>query len=158
MDSDEIATIDDPEDAAWVTRQREIVIEYLARQRCDHEDPETGPASEIGAFQPSFDKKAQDDHRHGKNARVSQEIGNVVSARSHGQPVCLHFPLVDACNRMRQLVESFMDVFYAGFISTGAVFMEMVVNLLGDGFGNSLHRHQVVQSGTRNRLGGAEVL
>lgn len=36
MDSDETATIDDPEDAAWVAKQRQTVIDYLASQRCEH--------------------------------------------------------------------------------------------------------------------------
>lgn len=36
MDTDESTTIDDPEDAAWVAKQRQTVIDYLAAQRCDH--------------------------------------------------------------------------------------------------------------------------
>jgi hypothetical protein len=35
MDSDETATIDDPEDVAWVAKQRQTVIDYLASQRCE---------------------------------------------------------------------------------------------------------------------------
>jgi uncharacterized protein DUF4826 len=36
MDIDEAATIDAPEDAAWVAQQRQIVIDYLASQQCEH--------------------------------------------------------------------------------------------------------------------------
>jgi hypothetical protein len=36
METDEAATIDDPADAAWVARQREIVTDYLASHRCEH--------------------------------------------------------------------------------------------------------------------------
>jgi len=36
MHSEDAPTIKDPQDAAWVARQRGIVIEYLAAQRCDH--------------------------------------------------------------------------------------------------------------------------
>lgn len=36
MDTDEATTIDDPDDAAWVARQRQNVVDYLASQRCDH--------------------------------------------------------------------------------------------------------------------------
>lgn len=36
MDSDDEATIDDPEDVAWVAQQRELVTQYLASQRVDH--------------------------------------------------------------------------------------------------------------------------
>lgn len=36
MDTDEASTINDPEDAAWVAEQRQIVIEYLAKEGCEH--------------------------------------------------------------------------------------------------------------------------
>jgi hypothetical protein len=36
MESDESPMIDDPKDVAWVTRQRQIVIDYLSSQRCEH--------------------------------------------------------------------------------------------------------------------------
>jgi hypothetical protein len=36
MDTDEATTIDDPEEAAWVARQRDVVLDYLARERCEH--------------------------------------------------------------------------------------------------------------------------
>jgi hypothetical protein len=36
MDSDEVFTIDDPEDAAWVARQLEVVVAYLAQQHVQH--------------------------------------------------------------------------------------------------------------------------
>jgi Domain of unknown function (DUF4826) len=36
MDSDNTATIDKPEEAAWVADQRRVVVEYLARQRVEH--------------------------------------------------------------------------------------------------------------------------
>lgn len=36
MDSDESPTIDDPEDAAWGAQQRQVVIDYLASQGCEH--------------------------------------------------------------------------------------------------------------------------
>jgi hypothetical protein len=35
-DSDESPTIDDPDERAWVARQRRIVIDYLTSQRCEH--------------------------------------------------------------------------------------------------------------------------
>lgn len=37
MDSDDSITITDPEDAAWASRQREIVEQYLVRQQCEHD-------------------------------------------------------------------------------------------------------------------------
>jgi hypothetical protein len=43
MDSDETLTIDDAEDAAWVRRQRQVVIDYLVSQRCDHNDVSLEP-------------------------------------------------------------------------------------------------------------------
>jgi hypothetical protein len=36
MDSDELTTIEDPEEAAWVASQREIVVQYLAKQHLEH--------------------------------------------------------------------------------------------------------------------------
>ena len=36
MDTDQATTIDDPEEATWVARQRDVVIDYLARERCEH--------------------------------------------------------------------------------------------------------------------------
>src|SRR5438132_14084795 len=36
METDESPTIDDAEDAAWVGQQRQIVINYLTAQRCEH--------------------------------------------------------------------------------------------------------------------------
>lgn len=36
MDSDELPTIDDPKEAAWAGRQRRVVVDYLASQRCEH--------------------------------------------------------------------------------------------------------------------------
>lgn len=36
MDSDDEPTIDEPEDAAWATAQRERVVEYLVAQHVDH--------------------------------------------------------------------------------------------------------------------------
>lgn len=36
MNSDDISTIENPEDAAWVTAQREVVTRYLAGQGVEH--------------------------------------------------------------------------------------------------------------------------
>jgi hypothetical protein len=36
VDTDEVTTIDDPVDAAWVAEQRQVVMDYLVSQRCVH--------------------------------------------------------------------------------------------------------------------------
>jgi hypothetical protein len=36
MESDEISTIEDPEDAKWAAAQRQIVLDYLVEQRVEH--------------------------------------------------------------------------------------------------------------------------
>jgi hypothetical protein len=36
MESDDIRTIEDPDDAAWVAAQRDVIVAYLAHQHVEH--------------------------------------------------------------------------------------------------------------------------
>src|SRR5687768_5961712 len=50
MDSDESPTIGDPEEAAWVARQRQIVVDYLASQRCEHNGVSLEPRWSVSPY------------------------------------------------------------------------------------------------------------